>query len=91
MKKLILWITLCGFVMLGLGSGLSATAWAEESAAASAIVADTTHAAATTAAVATAVTVATPTPNKGDTAWMFAATALVILMAWYAAKTCSRY
>ncbi|MBP9712766.1 MAG: ammonium transporter [Sterolibacterium sp.] len=80
MKKLILWITLCGFVMLGLGSGLSATAWAEESAAASAIVADTTHAAATTAAVATAVTVATPTPNKGDTAWMFAATALVILM-----------
>jgi len=37
-------------------------------------------AAAPAAATATATAVPTPTPNKGDTAWMLASTALVLLM-----------
>ena len=42
--------------------------------------ADAAPAAATTAAPAAAAATATPVPNKGDTAWMIVATAMVILM-----------
>ena len=72
MKKWILLIAAFWFAALGLGFG--ATAWADEAPETVAATATVTTPAAAPAAVSTAL------PNKGDTAWMFVATAFVILM-----------
>lgn len=65
------------FALLAVLCGLSASAYAEEVAAAVSAVAATSVADVAAPAVAA---VAAPVPNKGDTAWMLVATILVILM-----------
>ena len=64
---------------LGLGSGLSTSAWAQDKAAAPAA---TAAAPAAAAAAAPAVATAAPAPvvSKADTAWVLVSAALVILM-----------
>ncbi len=80
MKKLLMLILAFWFVLPGLFSTAGAT-----EVSAPAVQAETPAPAAATVAVAAVAAVATPAaaapaPGKGDTAWLFVATALVILM-----------
>ena len=70
MKRLLTLLALFGALSLGAAPAIAQDKPAAEAPAA----------AAPAAATATATAVPTPTPNKGDTAWMLASTALVLLM-----------
>jgi Amt family ammonium transporter len=81
MKRLLALLTLCTALGLSAASVAQDTAAPEAKPAAEAPApAATIAAAAATATPAAAQAAPAPTPNKGDTAWMLTATALVILM-----------
>ena len=81
MRQLLAIFALVG--ALGLGSGLSTSAWAQDKTAAPAATATTAAPVAAPAAAAPVAAAATPAPapvSKADTAWVLVSAALVILM-----------